>query len=108
MLIPCSRHSSETGTPPSACFNTAMIRASLNRPFFIVNPLRYLPEKILRLNTSNFRGMTEWPGCAATSFIPGKPRKTAHIESCNRRVRDECLKQRSFICIGRARKNIAK
>ena len=56
MLIPCSRHSSETGTPPSAGFNTAMIRASLNRPFFIVNPLRYLPEKILLLNTTSFRG----------------------------------------------------
>ena len=33
-----------------------MICASLNRPFFIVNPLRYLAEKILLLNTTNFRG----------------------------------------------------
>ncbi|MEP2971768.1 MAG: hypothetical protein ABJP04_06065, partial [Hyphomicrobiales bacterium] len=44
------------GTPPSACFNTAMICASLYRPFFIVNLLRYLAEKILLLNTTNFRG----------------------------------------------------
>jgi hypothetical protein len=33
-----------------------MICASLNRPIFIVNLLRYLAEKILLLNTSNFRG----------------------------------------------------
>ncbi|WP_273054035.1 hypothetical protein, partial [Sulfitobacter litoralis] len=45
-----------TGTPPSACFNTAMICASLYRPFFIVNLLRYLAEKIPLLNTANFRG----------------------------------------------------
>ncbi|WP_412079811.1 integrase core domain-containing protein [Thalassobacter stenotrophicus] len=46
---------------------------------------------------------------ACSYFIdPGKPRKTAHIESCNRRARDECLKRRSFICIGEARKNIEK
>jgi len=58
LLIPCSRHSSETGTPPSACFNTAMIWASLYGPFFIVHLLRYLAEKILLLNTANFRGIT--------------------------------------------------
>jgi hypothetical protein len=51
-IIPCSRQSSETGVRPS----TAMICASLNRPFFIVNLLRYLAEKILLLNTANFRG----------------------------------------------------
>ena len=33
-----------------------MICASPNRPFFIVNLLRYLAEKILLLNTTNFRG----------------------------------------------------
>ena len=33
-----------------------MICASLYRPFFIVNLLRYLAEKILLLNTTNFRG----------------------------------------------------
>ncbi len=33
-----------------------MICASLYRPFFIVNLLRYLAEKILLLNTANFRG----------------------------------------------------
>ena len=33
-----------------------MICASLYRPFFIVNLLRYLAVKILRLNISNFRG----------------------------------------------------
>ncbi|MCZ0814388.1 hypothetical protein N5A93_19420, partial [Roseovarius sp. EGI FJ00037] len=30
--------------------------ASLYRPFFIVNLLRYLAEKILLLNTTDFRG----------------------------------------------------
>ncbi|MEJ8475888.1 hypothetical protein, partial [Roseibium algae] len=40
----------------SACLNTAMICASLYRPFFIKNLLRYLAEKILLLNTTNFRG----------------------------------------------------
>ena len=33
-----------------------MICASLYRPFFIQNLLRYLAEKILLLNTTNFRG----------------------------------------------------
>jgi hypothetical protein len=46
----------KTGVPPSVCFNTDMICASLNRPFFIVNLLRYLAEKILLLNTITFRG----------------------------------------------------
>jgi hypothetical protein len=32
-----------------------MICASLYRPFFIVNLLSYLAEKILLLNTTNFR-----------------------------------------------------
>ena len=58
LLIPCSRQSSATGVPPSACFNTAMICASLNHPFFIVNLLIYLAEKIPLLNTTNFRGIT--------------------------------------------------
>ncbi|AGI69480.1 hypothetical protein OAN307_c40680 [Octadecabacter antarcticus 307] len=56
MLIPCSRHSSETGVPPSACFKMPMTCASLNRAIFIKNLLRYLAEKILLLNTTNFRG----------------------------------------------------
>jgi chromosome segregation and condensation protein ScpB len=33
-----------------------MICASLNRPVFIKNLLRYLAEKILLLNTTNLRG----------------------------------------------------
>jgi len=33
-----------------------MICASLNRAVFIKNLLRYLAEKILLLNTTNFRG----------------------------------------------------
>ncbi|WP_412079803.1 integrase core domain-containing protein [Thalassobacter stenotrophicus] len=46
---------------------------------------------------------------ACSYFIdPGKPRQTAYIERCNRRARDKCLKQRSFICIGEACKNIEK
>jgi len=34
-----------------------MICASLYRPFFIVNLLRYLAEKILLLNTANLGGL---------------------------------------------------
>ena len=34
-----------------------MICASLYRPFFIVNLLRYLAEKMILLNTANFGGM---------------------------------------------------
>ncbi|MDG1737800.1 MAG: hypothetical protein P8L68_15485, partial [Paracoccaceae bacterium] len=41
---------------PSACFRIVMICASLYRPFFIQNLLRYLAEKILLVNTINFRG----------------------------------------------------
>ena len=54
--MPCSRHSSETRVTLFACFTTAMICVSLNRPFFIVNLFRYLAEKIPFLNTTNFRG----------------------------------------------------
>ena len=32
-----------------------MIRASLYRPFFIAPPFRYLAEKVLLLNSINFR-----------------------------------------------------
>jgi len=41
---------------PSACFNTELICASLNRPFFIEDLLKYLAEKIPLVNTTNFRG----------------------------------------------------
>ncbi|MCO4849302.1 MAG: sensor histidine kinase, partial [Yoonia sp.] len=44
------------GTPLSACLKIPMICASLNRAVFIKNLLRYLAEKILLLNTTNFRG----------------------------------------------------
>jgi hypothetical protein len=55
--MPCSRQSSEAGTPLSACLKIPMICAPLNRPFFIKNLLRYLANKILPLNTTNFRGI---------------------------------------------------
>jgi len=44
------------GRTPSACFKMPIICASLYRAVFIVNLLRYLAEKILLLNTTNFRG----------------------------------------------------
>lgn len=49
----------KTGTPLSACFKIPMICASLYRLLFIQNLLRYYAEKILRMNTTNFRGITE-------------------------------------------------
>jgi hypothetical protein len=39
-----------------------MICASLYRAVFIKNLLRYLAEKILLLNTTNFRGDYPYPG----------------------------------------------
>src|SRR5690554_4074840 len=36
--MPCSRHSSGTGVPVSACFRIAMIWLSVNRDFFIEFP----------------------------------------------------------------------
>src|SRR5690606_8253181 len=38
LLMPCSRHSSGTGVPASACFRIAMIWLSVNRDFFIEFP----------------------------------------------------------------------
>lgn len=58
--MPCSRQSSDTGTPPSACFKITMIWTSLYRAVFIENLLRYLAEKILLLNTTDFRGDYPW------------------------------------------------
>lgn len=40
----------------TACFRIAMICTSLNRPFYIVNLLRYLAGKILLLNTMDSAG----------------------------------------------------
>jgi len=54
--MPCSRQSSDTGTPLSACFNIPMICASLYRLFFITISSDYHAEKILPVNTTNFRG----------------------------------------------------
>jgi hypothetical protein len=48
-----------------------MICASLYRPFFIVNLLRYLAEKILLLNTANFRG--DYPGVSSDSKPDARP-----------------------------------
>ena len=46
-----------------------MTCASLNRAVFIKNLLRYLAEKILLLNTTNFRG--DYQGGAFDDFYPG-------------------------------------
>ena len=64
--MPCSRQSSETGTPLSACFKIPRICGSLNRPIFISNLLVHLAEKILLLNPSNFRGDYHPTGSAAS------------------------------------------
>jgi hypothetical protein len=53
--MPCSRHKSDTGTPPSAWRKMLMISASLNLDFFIQNLLYHLGEKILLVQTPNFR-----------------------------------------------------
>ena len=55
-LIPCSRQSSATGTPPSVCFNIPIIWGSLDLLIFISNLLVHSAEKILLLNPTNFRG----------------------------------------------------
>ena len=47
-----------------------MICASLYRPFFIVNLLRYLAEKILLLNTTNFR--EDYPSTSTPRFSLAK------------------------------------
>ena len=54
--MPCSRQSSDTGTPPSACFKITMIWTSLYRAVFIENLLRYLAEKILLPHPLSFGG----------------------------------------------------
>jgi hypothetical protein len=46
-----------------------MICASLNRAVFIKNLLRYLAEKILLLNTTNFRGDYHDEGLTAAPSI---------------------------------------
>jgi len=46
---------------PSACFDTAIICTPLYRPFFIVILLKYLAEKVLLLNTTQFRGGVAHP-----------------------------------------------
>jgi len=49
LLMPCSRHSSETATPPSACLRIPIICASLNRPFFIAKSPQIPAKQILLL-----------------------------------------------------------
>ena len=45
--------------PPSACFKIPMIWASLKLLIFISNLLVHSAEKILLLNATNYRGITE-------------------------------------------------
>jgi hypothetical protein len=56
-----------------------MICASLYRPFFIVNLLRYHAEKILLLNTTNFRGDYQEANKKVHSQRPGKDEWDLHI-----------------------------
>ena len=56
LLRPCSRHSSATGTPPSACRRIAMIHASVYLLVFIRNLLRHHAEKIPLMLPPTFFG----------------------------------------------------
>src|SRR5690606_26030736 len=73
--MPCSRHSSGTGTPASACFRTARISLSVKRDFFMQNLLRIAYEKILLLSNATSRGDYHWLSVAATSNPYKKPFK---------------------------------
>src|SRR6266481_2194520 len=56
-LIPIRRHSSFTGTPASASFNTPTICSSLNRLFLIgASPLVFLYPEKLTYGWTSFRG----------------------------------------------------
>lgn len=52
-------HRSGIGAPPSACFRTVMIYASLQCAVFTQNLLRYLVEKIRPLNITNPRDINK-------------------------------------------------
>ncbi|EGR1071039.1 hypothetical protein EFU51_11870 [Vibrio cholerae] len=54
--MPCSRHSSGTGVPASACLRIVMIWQSVNFDVFIKNLLRLWYEKILLLMSVNLWG----------------------------------------------------
>jgi hypothetical protein len=56
LLIPCSRQSSATGTPPSAWRKIARIRGSLYLVIFIQNLLIHIAEKILLPQPLTFGG----------------------------------------------------
>src|SRR5690554_5519652 len=54
--MPCSRQRASTGVPASDCFNIANIWLSLYLDFFMQNLLHTVYEKILLMNSVNFRG----------------------------------------------------
>ena len=54
--MPCSRHSSGTGLPASACLRMTMIWLSEERDAFRQNFLDPIKEKILLLTSTDFRG----------------------------------------------------
>jgi hypothetical protein len=56
LLMPCSRHSSGTGTPFSACFKIAVIWLSEKRDFFMQNLPVLSLRKIQLLITALDRG----------------------------------------------------
>jgi hypothetical protein len=58
VLIPCSRHRSGIGTPPSAWRRIAMIWASANLLFFIRTFSLTLPRKLYFRSPSNDGGIT--------------------------------------------------
>lgn len=54
--MPCSRHSSGTGAPPSACLRIDSIWLSEKRDYFMQNLPAFSLRKILLLSTLVFRG----------------------------------------------------
>lgn len=95
MLIPCSRHNSGTGTPPSAWRRIARIAricGSLNLLVFHQNLLDHIAEKILLLKPIN------WWGDYPSSWIH-RARKIAMRHFCPRRDSMRLLKRKPWTCL---------
>jgi hypothetical protein len=72
LLMPCLRHRSANGTPPSACRKTAMICALAYLLVFFQSLLVHLAEKTLLINPLTFPGgSTPQAALAWWRSIPG-------------------------------------
>ncbi len=83
-----------------------MICASLYRPFFIQNLLKYLAEKIRFSNTTNFRRDYHIEACEKEGLIPHIPRPKRGSALANGRFGREMFrydaKRDVYICPGNA------